>query len=500
MALTKDSVILIDWLNLSIKLKAHGREFGPSVARKLLSIARRESDECGVHLARAHFVAESFGEGVEKVIDQDLTAQAHRTRTAKEQADLMLAVLAMDHLHQVGGSPGMFIIATGDQDFVPLVERLIEEKATVVLVAGSLSDLAAEYRSIVTQHKVKLIGLVETENVPLLRMSKNLDEAAVGVAALVRLIFDGGMLGGDQARNLSKIKTLRIGGVAGGDEELLQSWIREFGGSEMRRVAVPGKRPSGNQPATRRRTFIDFGKSGVATSLADMDWILRRCDPASTPPTRGSLGVGRFVVDDGSRVGAAVSALTKVGWLQERPNGVLDNSFPWGSDGFVEPLLRLIATAQSACYQDEVDGIERDRLWKGLASVPLGANASRKSGGAAAELIDFGRRLGVIDAYPTPEGGFVLGVVGGHALVKQSSACIRLLKEVLPRQEWVAEHELLNAVRDAERTAVEPLFGFDTKDRRSVLRPLVRANVLARKPLEGELQLRLRDTAWVAHV
>lgn len=497
MSLTRDAVLFVDWLNLSIKLKEHGREFGPSVARSLLSISRREADARGVHLARAHFVAEDFSPAVLRVVEQDLIAQAHKTRTAKEQADLMLAVLAMDHLHDPVGTPGLFVIATGDQDFIPLVERLIDAQAEVVLIAGALGDLAPEYRSIVAQHNVQLLGLIERENVPLLQRSSSADERTTAIAALLKLLHDGGPLGGDQSRNVQRLQNWRISSEVGTVEERLQGWIQEFCSSEMRRVAHPAKRNTGNQPGVRRRTFLDFKKSVVAAAVADMDWILRRCDPLARPASRGSLGVGRFAHDDGSRVEAAVSALKTVGWLQERPSGGLESTFPWKVDGLLEPVSRLLAVVQASAYQNRVEGVDRDQVWKGLASVPLGADASRKGGTAAAELIDFGKRLGVVDVYPSEEDGYVLGVVPGHPLVLTLSSRVRVLRSVMPQGEWVPEHAILDAIREVEPDNPEPLFGFDHKDRRASLRPLTRANVVARKTVGGGALLRLRDTAWV---
>jgi len=72
MALSSECVVLVDWLNLSIKLKSRGREFGPSIVRTIMDTAKREADASGNTLARVHFVAENFGQGVERIIKQNL--------------------------------------------------------------------------------------------------------------------------------------------------------------------------------------------------------------------------------------------------------------------------------------------------------------------------------------------------------------------------------------------------------------------------------------------
>lgn len=498
MSVTRDSVALVDWLNLSIKLKSHGRAFGPSVARLLIEIAKRESAFCGHDLSRIHFVSESFGPEVLKVVDQNLLSTAHKTRTAKEQADLKLAVLAMDHLHQAGGSPGLYIIATGDQDFVPLIERILDEKAQVVLIAGCLSDLAYEYRTIVSEQHVKLIGLMDSESVPLLHVSKTGDEGALAVAALLRLQLEGGVLGGDQARNVARVASWQLGGEGSGEEQV-QAWIRQFSTSEMREVAVPGKAPSGNKFLMRRRTVLDLSQSNVKGLVEDFDWILRRCDPRFGRQTVGTLGVGRFAQDDGSRVRSAVKALVKVSWLTELSDGSLSNTFRWGSDGFLEPLIRLVSAVEAASFQAGVRGVNRDKLFKELTSQPLGANFSRKGGDASRELIEFGRRFGVIDGFPDGDSGYVLGSVPSHPLVKRVRDSVRLLRSNLARDVWTQESKLLAALRAAD-SEVEPTLGSEVHDQRCILRALNRSGVTVRKRVDGEPVLRLRNTKWVAGV
>ncbi|MFC3504889.1 NYN domain-containing protein [Micromonospora krabiensis] len=85
---------------------------------------------------------ERFAPSVEDAITNTLIARFHKTRTAKEQADLVLAVLAMDHIHAPGGAPGLFLLATGDQDFIPLVDRMIDARADVILVVASTRTLS----------------------------------------------------------------------------------------------------------------------------------------------------------------------------------------------------------------------------------------------------------------------------------------------------------------------------------------------------------------------
>src|ERR1022692_935698 len=113
MALTDEAVLLVDWLNLSIQLKNQRLAFGADVVADLMQVTRDQCEKHGdVRLARAHFVGENFSAKVEAAISTTILGKCHKTRTAKEQADLLLAVLAMDHIHSITGCPKLFLLAT----------------------------------------------------------------------------------------------------------------------------------------------------------------------------------------------------------------------------------------------------------------------------------------------------------------------------------------------------------------------------------------------------
>lgn len=493
--MTNDAVGLVDWLNLSIKLKNHGREFGVGLASIVITSLQRQANDAGMRLARIHFVAENYSDPVLAELAKHLNVRVHKTRTAKEQADLKIAVEAMDELHSNTGCPSMFLIATGDQDFIPLIERILEEPARVFLLAGTLADLSNEYRLIVAKHEIPLVGLIENEEVPLLRVEKNAYEGTLAIATLLRITLDGGILGGNQEANVRRIRSWYGEPYSSNAEERLEGWRRQFTSSEYRRVAVPGKAASGNREESRRRAFLDTSRADVLHVLMDLDWILRRCD-TNRRVKKGDLGVGRFSEDDGSRVQTAVAVLTAMNWLVEAPDGSFENSFSWGSDGFIEPLVRLISVIQFGAYKKEAVGLSRDDVFRGLATQSLG-RTQRRGGREAAELIEVGKRLGVIDTYFQKGGGFVLGVVLTNRLVRYVNSSIAVIKAQLTPGTWVAEHALLSGLDASEKAGQNPLFGHGDTDIRSLLRALVRSGVMERKTLEGERMIKLRNTAWV---
>src|SRR5690349_9874012 len=273
--LTNDAVLLVDWLNLSITLRKKRKEFGSTLVRELMKLASQICEKHGdARLAAVEFVGENITPSVERAIENTLLAELHKTRTEKEQADLVLAVLIMDHLHRQVGCPKLFILVTGDQDFVPLIERIVKEGAEVALIVGAAEHLSPEYRSIAAQRNVQLFPMLDhihVDDLPLITEERS----GGSVLGLLRLCMSGGILGGDQSRNIQLLSQWRLL-VGRSDAEVeLDSMITKFTRYDQRRVAVPGTRPNGNKHLSRRRTYLDFAEPGVAQAIGDADWILR---------------------------------------------------------------------------------------------------------------------------------------------------------------------------------------------------------------------------------
>ncbi|MET7423580.1 NYN domain-containing protein [Dactylosporangium sp. NPDC005555] len=496
-----EAVLLVDWLNLSIHLKNQRLSFGSELVADLIKISR---DECMRHgdieLVRAHFVGEQFATSVEDAITNTLIARFHKTRTAKEQADLVLAVLAMDHIHASGGPPALFLLATGDQDFVPLVNRMIDARAKVVLVVASTRTLAPEYRRIAAQQDVRLLSLTDILDIKPLPES-DVDAAATRVLGLYRVCMDGGVLGGDQTRN---IRTLTSWGLLQpGDEDVeYTACVQQFTRVDTRKVAVPAKRETGNRSAVMRRTTLNFNSATVRDVLEDADWVLRRTGNAARLPTLGDLGVGRFATDDGRRLTRAVGAMKDVGWLLERSDGRFESRLEWSADGLIEPLWRVVCEINRRAFADRSEGVSRDRLFQDLRSAPIAADIDRKGGKAAHEVIDYSRRIGVIDVIPAGPEGYALAVIEAHPVAQSVTSAYRMLGTLLQDRmnTAVPEHEVLSLMRERDDHANgQVLFGYDNRDRQRLLRVLRRSGLLERPPGD-EPTIRLRRTPWLDRI
>jgi hypothetical protein len=497
LTLTNEAVLLVDWLNLSIRLKDQRRAFGADLVVDLMKVAQEQAAKHGCErLARAHFVAERFSPAVEEAIGKTFLAQLHQTRTAKEQADLVLAVLTMDHLHSGTGCPKLFILATGDQDFIPLIERIVLEGAQVALIVASTDNLTPEYKNIAAQQNVALLPITKLVQIDIIQPVSG-DRSSTVILGLLRVCMSGGVLGGDQKRNTQLMEQWGLLSSGADADVQMEGLIRDFARVEQRRVALPGRKPNGNRHVTARRTSLNFRLDPVSNTVVDADWVLRRAGTSSKPVTVGELGTGRFSDDDGSRLDRVLISLKAVGWLTERPDGTFETRLEWAGDGLLEPLWRVVCEVKRRAHDQHSPGVARDDLWQDLRSTPIAREGERRGGTAAKDAIDLARNVGVIDAVPAGDDGYALAVVESHPIAQQAAAFLSTLGKILGPEAFVSipEHELLRRMSDHDERKIQPVFGYDIRDRQRVLRILKRSKLIE---VEKERDtMRLKRSAWL---
>ncbi|MGC4940859.1 NYN domain-containing protein [Kribbella sp. DT2] len=498
--MNNEAVLLVDWLNLSIHLKNLRLNFGADLVHQLIAVARQECARLPgqVDLARAHFVGENISGNVRTAVQKTLVAELHETRTAKEQADLQLAVLAMDHLHAPTGCPALFFLATGDQDFVPLIERIVAEKSRVVLVVASSGNLAPAYRTVASQPNVSLISLVETLQLQPLPTT-SAERTSSAVLALFRLNLDGRVLGGDQTKNIQLLTTWGQLSTTGREEIDYQGFLTEFTRTDPRKVAFPARSETGNKFTVMRRTSLSFQIEAVASTIDSADWVLRRLANPTRPAGIGDLSGGPFRSDDNaSKLTRLLLAMKELGWILQRPDNTYQADVQRPSDGLLEPILRLITEASRLSFEAVADGVPRDTLFKALRSTPIAQDADRRGGKAAGDVIELGRRLGVIDAIPHGTDGYLLTVIHSHPLCRRVSTMVRNVAGLFDFEfgRPIAEHDFLARMATRDEQANSPVFGYDTRDRQRALRILRRSSLLDRRT-SPEPSLTLRRSAWV---
>ena len=129
MSSAKTGVLLIDWDNLAGAVIGRRKMVTRSIVDDLRKFADRA---CGGQLRHAHMAAVRFDGTIAAAMDERLI-KPERVGTTKEQADILLTVLAMDYLYE---GVGKFILVTGDQDFIPLISRLNGDGRDVTVVYG----------------------------------------------------------------------------------------------------------------------------------------------------------------------------------------------------------------------------------------------------------------------------------------------------------------------------------------------------------------------------
>jgi NYN domain len=496
--LTDDAVLLVDWLNLSISLKNQNREFSRSVVTGLVKLAEDQCARRGVRLARAYFVGERFEAEAEAAMRSILVAEPVPTRTAKEQADLAMAVLAMDRVHHKDGCPRFFLLATGDQDFVPLIKRIVDENAEVGLIVASTAKLSPAYLEIAAQPNVELLVITDHVDIPMLAGAPA-DKAGGLVLGLLRVCLAGGILGGAQDRNTQLMA--QWGLLPPGTDHAVQmeTVLREFTRTDVRQVAHPGSRDTGNVPRTMRRTSLDFAKDAVMSTVIDADWVLRRLATAGRPLPPGELAVGHFGDDSGGRLAAVVSALKAVGWLVERADGGYSPApaMEWPRDGLLAPLWRVTCEVSRRAYDRHAGSVSRDELFRDLRNTPIAHDQERRGGKAAHEVITAARSLGVLDTVIAGAEGYGLQVIDRHPVAAQATGQLRALGRLLGPDvgRFVPEHEMLSRMQEYDERSARPVFGTDVRDRRGILRILSRASLAEHR--RDTREVKVKGSAWL---
>ncbi len=116
----ESGVLLMDWENLVGSILRRGKTIERSYLDDLWAFANRR---CSGQLHHSHMAAAKIDGSISVAMREHLIT-AEPVRSTKEQADIVLTVLAMDYLH---AGVGDFFLVTGDQDFIPLISRLHQD-------------------------------------------------------------------------------------------------------------------------------------------------------------------------------------------------------------------------------------------------------------------------------------------------------------------------------------------------------------------------------------
>lgn len=475
-------VLLIDWENLAGTVSARGfRTKG--VVEALLAEAKRVTAD---RLTHAHAAAQGVDAQVADAFKLG-SIRLDRVGSAKQQADLFLCVLAMDYLHQ---GFKRFVIVTGDQDFLPLLRRIYQDEGEITLIHGDETKLGPELFSFLentpgVQHR-KIDDLLALE-----RVTYSSDTLAR--VALLELQRRGRVLSGSQAaeRNVAELSSW---GLAEKDSsESYWALIDAFCERVVRRDVLGQKTESGWLPANKTRTLIRMDHDTLDTIL--------RADAAVTslhhPKYVAGLSAGDLRSGVFSNDGTGLEMLGTLANLGIARRGVGNlyalSSLPSDisiSDGYLEPLWRVVIGVQARCY---VQGTETmaGQPFVVLQQGGVGRDhATKRSKPRIDQALRFAKAANAIDDRVVA-GKRTTCVTDSRLGTVAVGGVDRFLRMFKGARGPISQAEVITDMKRVSGTE-EPFFGFDDDGARRALRIMGQSGLL--KQQSGTIEI--LTSAW----
>ena len=465
MSSANEGVLLIDWENLAGAILGRGKVVERSQVDDLWLFANRR---CGDQLHHAHMAAAKF-DGTISAAMRERMIEAETVRSTKEQADILLTVLAMDYLH---AGVGQFFLVTGDQDFIPLISRLHRDGRKITVIYGDPSRLSGELRQILTTPGLESIDIAE---VTTLRERKE-DTGCRSLLGLLELQRRGYILGGKEKGDRTSL--LAQWGVLENDDQnqywsLIDAMTEKVSRSD---AAVAGE---GGEwlPRAANRTYLKLTPERLA-DIGAIDHAIRRISSRPRGVTIGGLRTGLFQTDDGSMLDRALDALLAVGLVRK---GADDGFSISGSPlqlGYLEQLWRVFAGLTAECYRQRAASIPYSRLEPLLNRRGIGQGPDQRGAGRIREAVNYAKSAGVIDVISVDRRRHVM--VPNSALSRPFEQAYHGLYRAFASRlgEAIPQAEVFSTMETKDQTRSAPLFGFDQRDRQRVLRILSQSQLV----------------------
>lgn len=456
-------VLLVDWDNLSSAVIKRGHLAERGIVDALWSDA---TTRCGGLLHYKHMAAVRFDGTIttamaEHLIDADVVV------SLKEQADIHLTVLAMDYLHQ---GCGHFVLVTGDQDFIPLIRRLLRDGCRVTVVYGDPDRLSPQFRGILTLPGLDSICIDDIY--PLRKLPPSTCRDVIGLLELQRR---GVILGGREQGD--RTATLAGWGILPNEDESRYWALVESVGRKVTRTDAAARDKNGFSPRSVTRTYLDLDPDRIADLVA-VDFVLRRLAARAKGFTLAQLRTGPLQTDDGPRLHRVLDALTGLRLVRKGADDTYAVTMDDLALGYLEPLWRVHAALTMECYRRQRRTIPYRSLSGLLNASGVGQGPDRRTAGRINQVIRYAAAAGVVDA---------VAVDGErHAIALDSpltrpieAAYHELYRAFVDRAPSpVPENEIIEFMTVRDRTRAEPVFGYDSRDRHRILRVLAQSRAL----------------------
>jgi hypothetical protein len=456
-------VLLVDWENLAGAVLGRGKMVERTHVDDLWAFANRR---CGGQLHHAHMAAAKFDGTISAAMREHLIS-AEMVRSTKEQADILLTVLAMDYLHT---GVKMFILVTGDQDFIPLIQRLHRDGRTVTVVYGDPSRLSVELRQILTTPGLDSVDIAD---VTTLRERKT-EAGCRSLLGLLELQRRGVILGGKERGDRTALLA-DWGVLENQDENQYWSLIETTTEKAVRvdaAVMIQGQWTAKNTA----RTYLHLTPARLADVVA-IDYAVRRISSRPAGLSIGGLRTGPFQTDSGAMLDRVVDALCAVQLVRKGADGTYSLLGPDMQLGYLEQLSRVFAGLSAECYRRQVASIPYGQLAPLLGRRGIGQGVDQRAAGRISNAIKYAQAAGVVD---------VVAVDGKRHAIPVSSSLSRQFEQPYHElyrgfsarlDESIGEAELTDFMERQDVARSVPLFGFDRRDRHRMLRILAQSQL-----------------------
>lgn len=458
------AALLVDWENLAGAVIGRGKIVERRQVDDLWAFANRRS---GDQLHHAHMAAARFDTTILAAM-RDHLIEAETVRSTKEQADILLTVLAMDYLY---AGVGQFFLVTGDQDFIPLISRLHQDGRKVTVVYGDPSRLSSELRQVLTTPGLESIDIADVT--PL--SDRKTDQSGLSLIGLLELQRQGRILGGrETGERTAMLARWRI--IDNDDQSQYWSLVDAMCEKVPRpNAAAPGGRNDW-VPRSADRTYLKIDPERLSRIVA-ADHVLRRLSTRARGMTVSALRAGALDTDDGSAVSGALGALIAVGLVRKEADSTFALAGAPVPLGYLEQLWRVYAAVTAECYQRSAGSFPYGQLEPLLNRRGIGQGQEQRAAGRVRAAVSYAKAAGVID---------VIAVDGRRHVIAPASELSRpfeqayhwLYREFVDRTAAIPDIEVFRAMEARDRYQTTPLFGFDQRDRSRVLRILAQSNVV----------------------
>ncbi len=476
--MSTSGVLLIDWENLSGAVLGRGMVVERALVDDIWSYAAEEFPG----RLRAHIAATSFDPTIRSVTNERLIDR-YEVRSTKEQADIALTVMAMDYLHR---GVRDFILVTGDQDFVHLIERLLEDQARVTVIYGDRSRL-----SNVLRHTLNLPGVLSRDVDEIARLRRRQAESGGrSFVSLLELQRRGHILGGKVTDE--RIRLLSDWGIMHSqDETEFYALVKDLGEQTVRRdAAVVGRDRGSWEPRNATRTYLKITPERLK-EIVGVDHLVRVLSSRQRGVSPRELRAGPFRDDGGQLLDKALDALVCVGIARKGPNDVYDLVGEAMPLGYLEQLWRIYAAISTTCFERSVSSFPFSQL-EGLLRAGIGQGEDSRSSNRVKGSIRYSSAAGVIDKIAV--GGKAHVVALATPLSRPIERAYRILYDGFASRldQTVSKQDVHGFMEEHDLTRTVPDFGFDPRDRDRVLRVLRQSGLLG----NDEQGLTIRRTKW----